>query len=130
MEVSIFTNQIIFNRTDSLPTLFKLTAGVAVIIDSQGRILKQLPAPSYLNLIEELYHTTALKTVKAQGKCQITKIKVKDNHRAILNKLKERGLRKDRFPAFQTISCPAFYELLLYCKEIELKRGKKLQTVC
>lgn len=129
MEVSIFTNQIIFNRNDSLPALFKLNAGVAAILDPHGRTLKQLTAPSYLNLIEELYHTAALKTVKAQGKCQITKIKVKDSHRAILNRLKERGLRKDRFPAFQTLSCPAFYELLLHCKEIELNRGRKIQTV-
>ena len=89
----VFHSQPIINRGERLACIYKLVRGTASLPDPRGRPALTLRAPAYLNLPEAVYDSPALKTVLAEGRCEVLKVRPKEVHRKMIRALKEEGLR-------------------------------------
>lgn len=110
----VFHSQPIINRGETLSCIYKLIRGTAAILDPQGNPQLLLKPPLYLNLPEAIYETPAIKTVRAEGRCEVLKVRVKDVHKRVIQGFKESGLRKSRFPLFEAVPSTFFYSLMLH----------------
>lgn len=100
MSSIVFHNQLIINKGENSSYVYKLARGTACILDSHSNPILTLKPNSYLNLAEVLYECCSTKTVKANGRCEVLKVRAKDAHKQVFRKLKEGGLRKSNFHAF------------------------------
>jgi hypothetical protein len=88
-----------------------------------------LKPPCYLNLPEVIYDSPAGKTVKAEGRCEVLKVRLKDIHKRVIKALKDEGLRKANFPVFESVPSAYFYSLMHYAKIETVDKGRFVPTV-
>lgn len=119
----VFHNQPIINKGETLTSLYKLVKGNAVIIDQRGFTVLVLKSPSYLNLPEIIYDSPAIKTVRAEGRCEVLKVRAKDIHKKMIKTIKDNGLRKNNFPVFEVVPSANFYSLMHFAKIDSVDRG-------
>ena len=93
-------NKTLLNKGQHYPNLLKLTQGTAVYLDADQQIVLTLTAPAFLNIAEIAYHAPAAKTILAQGKTQVQRVKNKSAHLPVINALKQKSIRKNLFAAF------------------------------
>jgi hypothetical protein len=124
----VFHSQLILNKGETLTCIYKLVRGTAAVLDAQGNPALLLRPPAYLNLPEVIYEAPAGKTVRAEGRCEVLKVGVKETHKRTIRALKETGLRKSSFPVFEAVPSAVFYSLMHYATTENIEKGRFAPT--
>ncbi len=81
MASTVFRNQPIIKKGEQLKSLYKLTKGSAYLLDESHNEVALVEAPCYLNLAEVIYQSPIILTIKAEGRCEVLKIMIKQKHK-------------------------------------------------
>ena len=62
--------------------------------------------------------------MRAEGRCEVLKVRVKEMHKRVIRMMKEAGMRKSSFPVFEAVPSAHFYSLMQHATVQNIEKGK------